>query len=388
MTKPPNKRTKGGIEIRGDSISYRLYIKDPNHPKGRKEIRRSGFATVKEAERDRREQLSLRDKGISVLPSNLTIADYFPKCLEAHFKTQGLRPQSQDDYLLHFNTYILPKLGTLKLVECNSLLIENFLLELRSSGSSRKGRPLSSSTVEKVAVILKIGFKNAVRQRILALNPMAEIKTPRRKSERVPEIDTDTLEKLQEVWRYERLGVVFEVLLNLGARMGEVLSLRWSDIDFSKGEVIISKTIYISNRVTYENAPKSSNGLRTVSLTEGQTRSLREWRIRQTGERLKAGSLWSEGDFVFTNQIGEPIKAYDLRTVWNRIQRAVGEKGIHLHSLRHTHISTLLRGGVPAHTVAKRVGDTVETILRVYAHSKPQDDKQASEIFERMMLKA
>lgn len=388
MTKPPNKRTRGGIEIRGDSISYRYYIKDPTHPKGRRAVRRSGFATIREAEKDRREQLSLRDKGISVTPNNLTVAEYFPKCLEAHFKTQGLRPQSQDDYLLHLNSYILPKLGALKLVECSPLLLENFLIELRSSGGARSGKPLSSSTVEKVAVVLKIGFKSAVRQRIVALNPMSDIKSPRRKSERVPEIDGSTLQRLQEVWRGERLGIVFEVLLNLGARRGEVLSLRWNDVDFSNREVKISKTIYVSNRVTYENAPKSENGLRTVSLTEGQIRGLREWRIRQNEDRLKAGSLWVEGDFVFANELGEPIKASQLQTVWNRIQRVIGEKGIHIHSLRHTHISTLLRGGVPAHTVAKRVGDTVETILRVYAHSKPQDDKQASELFERMILKA
>ena len=113
---------------------------------------------------------------------------------------------------------------------------------------------------------------------------------------------------------------------------------------------------------------------------------LKEWRIRQNLDRLKVGQLWQEQDFVFTNEIGEPISASQLHTVWTRIQREAGLKGIHLHSLRHTHISALLRLGVPPHTVAKRVGDTVETILKVYAHSKPQDDKKAAEAFERLTL--
>lgn len=384
MARAPSKRTKNGIEIRGDSISHRFYVKDPTHPRGRREIRRSGFATVKEAEQDRREQLLLRDKGVSVLPNNLTVSEYFPDCLEAHFKTQGLRPQSQDDYRVHLNSYILPNLGNLKLIDCTTLVLEKFLLDLRTSGGRKSGKPLSSSTVEKIGIVLKIGFKSAVRQRILALNPMSEIRSPRSKSEEVSEIDSETLRLLASVWRDERLGHFFEVKLALGARRGELLALRWSDLDFDSCEVKISKTRYTSGKTTYENAPKSRTGYRTISLTLDQMKLFREWKVRQNQERLKAGELWKEGDFVFTNEFGEPLSASQLQTVWTRILRTARVKGIHLHSLRHTHISALLRLGVPPHTVAKRAGDTVETILRTYAHSKPQDDKKAAEAFERL----
>lgn len=386
MANTPSKRTKSGIEIRGDSISHRFYIKDPTHPKGRREVRRSGFATVKEAEQDRREQLLLRDKGITVLPTNITVGEYFPDCLEAHFKTQGLRPQSQDDYRNHLRSYVLSSLGNLKLVDCTALVLEKFLLDLRSSGGTRSGKALSSSTVEKVGIVLKIGFKSAVRQKILAFNPMTDIRTPRTEVEKVLEIDPDVLRRLRVEWKKERLGSFFEIKLALGARRGEVLALRWSDLDFQNLEVKIQRTLYTSGKVTYENAPKSKTGLRNVSLTLDQMKIFKEWRVRQNLDRLKVGQLWQEQDYVFTNEIGEPISASQLHTVWTRIQREAGLKGIHLHSLRHTHISALLRLGVPPHTVAKRVGDTVETILKVYAHSKPQDDKKAAEAFERLTL--
>jgi integrase len=384
---PRPKRSGDGFQVRGKKglVSYVVAIKDPTKKSGYRQIRYSGFTSRKEAEAHKRQTLTQRDNGVSVTTTNQTVADFFPDCLETHIRLKELRPQTAEDYRHHLHTYIIPKLGTVKMKDCSAIVLNKFLNDLQGV-RNRVNLPLSRSVVEKITYLLKIGFKGAKVAGVIVFDPTREISIPRSSNKEVAkEIPPLTLKTIRQEWWNERLAPFFETCLATGARGGEVGALRWSDIDFQAKTIQISKTHYFKNGRWYENAPKSRSGSRTVSISDELIQVLKDWRKRQAEDRLKAGSYWKSGEYVFASEIGEPIAHPTYYNAWRRTLRRLKIKGFKVHSLRHTHISTLLRQGIALNIVARRVGDKPETILRTYAHCLPQDDLKCAQVFEEAL---
>ena len=384
---PRPKRSGDGFQVRGKKglVSYVVAIKDPTKKSGYRQIRYSGFTSRKEAEAHKRQTLTQRDNGVSVTTTNQTVADFFPDCLETHIRLKELRPQTAEDYRHHLHTYIIPKLGTVKMKDCSAIVLNKFLNDLQGV-RNRVNLPLSRSVVEKITYLLKIGFKGAKVAGVIVFDPTREISIPRSSNKEVAkEISPHILKTIRQEWWNERLAPFFETCLATGARGGEVGALRWSDIDFQAKTIQISKTHYFKNGRWYENAPKSRSGSRTVSISDELIQVLKDWRKRQAEDRLKAGSYWKSGEYVFASEIGEPIAHPTYYNAWRRTLRRLKIKGFKVHSLRHTHISTLLRQGIALNIVARRVGDKPETILRTYAHCLPQDDLKCAQVFEEAL---
>jgi len=121
---------------------------------------------------------------------------------------------------------------------------------------------------------------------------------------------------------------------------------------------------------------------RVVSLDAGTVAVLREHRARQLAERLRMGSLWVETDYVFVNEIGEPVHADTPSHVMPKLVRRAGVPPARLHDLRHMHATTLLLAGVPVHVVSDRLGHADPAItLRVYAHVIRDHTAEVGELF-------
>lgn len=385
MARPRKVKTFKGVELRGNEFSYRLRVPDPASPSGTKQVRFGGFLTAEEADIDRnKKRLEIHTKSF-LLPTNATISEYFPECLKTHAVVNEIKAQSSHDYFLHLNSYILPKIGQTAMKDCTSSQMQKFLNELQVSGS-RKGLALSASTIEKVAIVLRLCFKEAYIHGEIQKNPMENVKIPKGKEKRVEHISDEDLSKLRHLWLQSPQSAFFELSLNTGARMGEILCLRWSDFDTKTNTISITKTFYLSNSVLWENTPKSKNGIREVEITPSQAQSLRTHAIRQKEQKLLVGSLWKDSDLIFTNEIGDPLKSYQTRHLWQKLGIQAGVKPYHFHALRHTHITSLLRAGIQAYVVARRAGDTVATILETYAHAIREDDSKCAEAFEGKMV--
>lgn len=384
---PRPKRSGDGFQVRGKKglVSYVVAIKDPTKKSGYRQIRYSGFTSKKEAEAHKRQTLIQRDSGVSVATTNQTVSDFFPDCLETHIRLKELRPQTAEDYRKHLQTYIIPKLGTVKMKDCSPIVLNKFLNDLQGV-RNKINQPLSRSVVEKITYILKIGFKGAKSSGAIIFDPSKEISIPRSSNKKTAkEIPPQLLKSIRQEWWNERLAPFFETCLATGARGGEVGALRWSDIDSQAKTIQINKTHYFKNGRWYENEPKSKSGSRTVSVSDELIQVLREWRKNQAEERLKAGTSWQSGDYVFATEFGEPIAHSNYYNAWRRTLGRLDIGGFKVHSLRHTHISTLLRQGIALNIVARRVGDKPETILRTYAHCLPQDDLKCARVFEEAL---
>ena len=353
----PKKRSGDGLQVRGKKglVSYVISIKDPNSKSGYRQIRYSGFTTKREAEAHKRQTLTQRDSGIAISTTNQTIGDYFPDCLETHIRLKELRPQTAEDYRHHLKTYIIPQLGTVKIKDCSTVVLNKFLNDLQGV-RNKVNQPLSRSVVEKITYILKIGFKGAKASGISIFDPTKEISIPRASNKKVAkEIPPHLLKQIRKEWWNERLAPFFETCLGTGARGGEIGALRWSNIDLQAKTIQINKTHYFKNKTWYENEPKSRSGSRTVSISEELVLVLKDWRKKQAEERLKAGSVWHSGDYAFATEIGAPLTHSNYYNAWRRTLCRLDIKGFKVHSLRHTHISTLLRQGIALNIVARRV---------------------------------
>lgn len=385
MARPSKKKNYVGIAKRGNFYEYRLRVPDPVSATGKRQVRFGGFLTEEEADLSRAKlKVSISEKTFAP-PSNLTVSEFFPECIETHFVMNGKKPQSRDDYQLHLRAYILPKIGEWALKDCDPVRMERFLLELQKTGS-KTGLPLSASTMEKVGIVLKICFKQAHKKRLLGFNPMSEVRIPKGQVKKVEHISDVDLIQLRNTWKESDISALCELALVTGMRKGEILCLRWSDFDEGTNTFTIARTVYYSKGVRYENSPKSENGFRKVEITPKQALALKSHRAKQAQFRLQAGQLWEQSDYIFTNEIGAQLKPAHLYHLWKKVCLKAGVQRFHFHAIRHTHITSLLQAGVQPYVVAKRAGDTVSTVLSTYAHSIRQDDSRCAEVFEDKMV--
>jgi len=371
------------VKKRGSRYTGVVWVPDPTKPSGKAQ-KRITRRTKTEVESEIRRIKIATEEGTYSQLSKKSVAEYFPEALERHISTSKVKPQTAIDYRTWLNNHILPRIGHLPIQKLDSYFLENFLIEVQASGS-KEGKAFSQSSIKKISLTLEICLNVAVRHKQLKTNPMNDVRTPRGHKKEVRALTIEQLEKVEEylVNNKVRLAPLIRLYRDTGARKGELLALRWSDIDFENNSISISKTAYFRAGTRYENSPKSKNGVRTIELTPSQFQHLRNWRKRQNEERLRAGTFWEEGDFVFTDTKGGCLSGGYPYALWVKICRLAGVERFELHSLRHTHITTLLRAGVPAYIVAKRVGDDPTTILKNYAHILPQDDQRSAITFEK-----
>ena len=181
--------------------------------------------------------------------------------------------------------------------------------------------------------------------------------------------------------------LVGNLALMTGARLGELLALRWSDLDLV-GQVMYVRQSIVENvdgegaRTWYSfKEPKSGKG-RTVDLDTGTVAGLRAHRAAQSETRLRLGLAWTELDLVITNAVGAPVRPSTASAQFRTVAQAQGFDRLRFHDTRHTHATILLKTSVPPHVVSKRLGHaSVAFTLQVYSWVLPGQQREAAEGF-------
>jgi integrase len=190
--------------------------------------------------------------------------------------------------------------------------------------------------------------------------------------------------------RRHRLFAFYRLAAYTGARRGELLNLRWRDVDLDLAAVRITGSAAVIAGQRIEGTTKSGRS-RTVSIDADTVQVLRDHRKRQTEERLRVGPEWrGTDDYVFSTAWGEPIHPDTASSLMTKLINTHNDRQdeplphARLHDLRHVHATTLLLAGVPVHVVAARLGHADPSItLRVYAHVISDQLTEAADIFAR-----
>lgn len=192
------------------------------------------------------------------------------------------------------------------------------------------------------------------------------------------------LELLQNEPAKYRAAISFDLLS--GLRRGELLGLRWSDVDFENETVTIVQTSsYVPGVGIYTDTPKNKTSARPLKLSRSAFFVLRQVQEWQEEQRALCGDRWKDKDGrIFTNDEGAPIHPDALSSWFGDFTRWNGFTEIHVHSLRHSYASLLIAEGTPLVVVSRRLGHAqVSTTANIYAHVIASVDEKAAQITEK-----
>ncbi len=256
---------------------------------------------------------------------------------------------------------------------------------------SKKRKTLSTETVLHYHRLISSILGTAVEWGVLLLNPCNRTKPPRVKEKEpkyLDEVQAGILLELLEKDHSTYKDVIY-LLLFTGMRRGEVLGLKWSDVDFNTSIMQITRSLhYLPGRGLYEDETKNKTSKRVIKLPCTAVTMLQTHKVKQLEQRLRLGDRWQNSEYIFTTVEGKPINPDTLSSWFSKFIKANADKlpYITLHSLRHTNATLQIAGGVPITTVAKRLGHTnSNTTGKIYAHAIKSADEVAAETLEDLL---
>ena len=362
------------------------------HPDGRRNEPRATFRGTKASCADQAkawyDSLLVTPEKDLLGKQQQTVKTYLETWLAAKKATVKLTTWKRYDSLIR--TSIEPALGSVRLCDLSRDHVERYLASCNEEQSTRhKDAKVSAKTIRNRLGVLASAMHKAERDGLIARNPLEGIDLPKRtRPELVVMREEDAAALLAAV-----AGTDIEVLvwtaLHTGARLGELLALRWRDVDTSAGTVHIARTV-VEDKSSgddwyYFTAPKSGR-TRTIELDPETVKRLKAHKATVAEQRLQVGAGWKKLDLVFPNgwrqrQVapGTPLRPTTATRIFRRIADAAGLEGVRFHDLRHAHATFALRAGQNPLVVSRRLGHAdVQTTLSIYAHVLPGDDKSAA----------
>jgi integrase len=316
---------------------------------------------------------------------DLTLADRLRTWLEQQ-RTQ-LQPSTWRQYAGTATRYLVPHLGDRPMTSITHHDVTALYRTLLLAGGVR-GKPLSLATVQRVAAMTHKVFEDAVRDDLLPANPCDKAVLPR--------IDPNATPRDLRVWTTGQLRVFLDhhrdhplwslwvVAAGTGLRRGELLGLRWQDIDLDGGTLWVRRALSVVSGTAQLKLPKS-NRTRSLRIGAAVIDALTERRAGQERERSARLVAHESADWglVFTEPDGGYVDPQKATDTFREAVREAPVPVVRLHDLRHAHATWMLQAGVNAKVVAARLGHaSVQTTLDIYAEVLPAMDEEAASRFE------
>jgi integrase len=346
----------------------------PPGPDGKRRRQWSdGFATKKQAEEALTEELRRRDQGIILNQEKITVREFTQRWLD-HMATLGRDERTLERYRELLELHALPTIGGLQLKALQPLHLSDLYARLLKHGR-RDGRAggLKPRTVGHVHRAIHRMLKQAVRWRLIALNPASDLELPAVDDEPMVILTLEQARTLLEAARPRRwLYVLILLGVATGARLGELLALQWSDVDLQQGTVRVGRSRRIVNRRVQVKGPKTQAGYRTIVVGPATIAELKRLRVEQVRQRLALrGTYYTREHLVICKPDGRPYRPDSASTMFRTfVDRHGLPDTVHVHTLRHSAASFLAAAGVPASDIAAQLGhaDGGALALKVYVH--------------------
>lgn len=384
---------KGYFRKRNGKWSYTVDVGIDPKTGRRKQRTRSGFQTKKEAQRAAADFQHEFNNGLYVEEKDISFKDFSVQWLSIYEKENQVKP------------------GTIRIRKHEISRLMDYFSNLKMKNITRdqfqkaiddlKDRGFADNTIEGAFRTGKMIFRKAVELEVIKKDP-TEFAYFVRTKKTVEEIEVEALPKYMEKEELALFlkaadeqglnmdGVIFYVLAYSGMRVGELIALKWKDIDFNKNTVNINKTYYNPTNNTTKFTlvtPKTKQSVRLIALDDSIMQRLRKHKFEQNELKMYFRDTYDDQDFVFAKENGYPIF---IKTIQNRMQRLLKlsklNESLTPHSLRHTHTSLLAEAGVNLEIIMERLGHSDDKTTRnVYLHVTKEAKKEASQKFSELM---
>jgi integrase len=339
----------------------------------RRQITKGGFRTRKECQAELNKVLDQINERTYARPTRLTVVAY----LEDWLAGCEVRPTTLARYRSIVNAHLVPGLGHLKLVELAPADLKRLYAALRDRGAATK-------TITHVHSVIHKALQDAWDLDLLSRNVADRVRPPKAKTAKQLGEDLACWSPAQlraflTHVRQDRLYPAWRLAAQSGMRRGELVGLRWSDVDLEAGTVRVAATRVMVGYTVQVSDPKTEKGRRTFALDPETAAALRAWRLTQAQERLRVGPGYEDSGYCFTNPDGSPIHPQRFSDWFQQHCRRAGLPRIRLHDVRHSYATAGLAAGVPLKVMSARLGHANTAITAdLYQHVLPAMDEAAA----------
>lgn len=369
------KRTRNGRPAGYEgAISY---VDEDGRPKRRSVYGRTA-AEVRAKLKEARERL---DAGAPVRDDSRTVGAWLKQWRAATLQASDRSAATKQLYSDLSRRHLEPEpFGATRLDRLKPIDVEALILAIRSQTKPGKAtdddedepapvRKYADSTIRNIYAVLRQALDTAVRDGLIAKNPVASVQRPgvaRQEAQHLPADDVVAVLAAAEGLRY---ADALRLIAATGLRRGEALGLTWAQVDLDAGTLKVTATAGRVGKQLLISSPKTERSRRTIPLSPGVVTMLRTHRKAQLEERMRAANLWMDHGLVFTTELGKPVEGTSVLRDLKLAATKAGVSGATVHTLRHSAATLWLEGGVHIRAVADLLGhSSISVTGDVYAH--------------------
>ncbi|NUK70665.1 site-specific integrase [Streptomyces lunaelactis] len=370
-----NPNGAGTITKRKDGrYQAAVYVLQPDGTRARK------FAygkTWTECDIKRRELLDKVDQGVPVPTKSAKLSEWLPYWLDNIVKPRRKRT-TYAKYEVHVRLYLVPMLGSKRLESLSVADVRRFLVQLE--------KKTTAATAKESHRVLRTALTAACREELVMRNVAMLVEPPSVDARDLSPWSLDETLSFLSAARKDPLYAAFVLAIALGFRRGEVVGLRWENLDLEKREIRVRTQRQRVRGESYEDDPKGRRRKQTLPLPAMCVAPLRWQRMRQAAQRDRAGADWKETGYVFTTRTGQPIEPRNLYRSFTRVADSAGIRVIRLHDTRHGCATLLTAAGVAPRVVMEILGHSqIAVTMNVYTHVVQDTQREAVSHMDRLL---
>ncbi len=321
-------------------------------------------------------------------PENKIVSDFAKEYLS--IQKTSLSPGTYDFYQSIIDKHILPMFGRMRLRDIKTYHVQDFILRLNSLPRS-DGKPghIAPQTIKRYTTVLRSILTMAYKMYYVDddVGLSRRLTFPK---ERYQEVDVFTIEEAKAILTAAKtepinIRLLIEIALFTGMRRGEIVGLKWSDINFDKQCLSVKRSVYKpKGEKSIEKEPKSHSSFRTIAIPNCLCETLKKYKKYQTEYSLSHAATWRNLDYIFTDEVGNVMNPQTPTKQFSHFLARHNIRHLKFHCLRHTSATILLSNGCDIKTVSARLGHSSIDTTNIYVHMLESVDRQAATTFENL----
>ncbi|MGG1618214.1 tyrosine-type recombinase/integrase [Paenibacillus sp. NRS-1781] len=337
-----------------------------------KQKMRRGFRTQKEAKAAMSEMENDLNKGTFIEQSKTLYKDFMESFLND--KKMHVKRGTMTTYSSMINNHILPALGHLAISSITPRHIQDFYNDLHSNGK------LSDENIQKCHTIINESMKKAASWEMISKNPVSLVERPKARKKEMQVWTLEQAHAFLEASKDDMYYIVFLLALTTGMRKGEILGLRWKDVDFDKRTISITQ-IMSSDGKDFQVGAKTISGSRLIRVDSETMEALRLHKIRTNEKKMSNKLVYTDLGLVVSTSLGTPVSPRNISRTFDRIIANSKLKKIRFHDLRHSHVTFLIKNRETPQVIAERMGWSDTRMIDNYAHILPDIQEDTADLF-------
>ena len=378
--------------------SWRLTISMGKNPDADKYDKYQETFKGKGPDADKRiiELINQFEKGIDIDPKKLTFSEYLDKWLKDFGRT-NLAPRTLENYESIIEKHLKPELGKIQLSKLTPAQLRDFYTKSLTEGrvdtkKKTKGNALTANTVRHFHRLIHLALKQAVRWELVFRNVADVVDAPKQSSEneeskKLVFLTEKEIETLFKTLKPTYVYLPAYIAVNTGMRLGEVLGLRWQDIDLENKTLTIGQILQVVKReIKFRNKAKTKGSKRTIDLPDNPIAALKkEAKLQEARKKWDKDKIYQDNDLVCCREDGTPFNLHSFGSYFSKVAKQAGVN-ISFHGLRHTHASLLLKAGEFPKVISERLGHSqIGITMDIYSHIMPGMQKEAAKKIDMIL---